>query len=176
VSPLLLPRPFEEENIMKRAIFAAILVGVLAAGADRTVSAAPDASAAARSARAEIVGTWRIDVPESDGGSPAFSALHTFNAGGTFVETSSNHAALAEGPAHGAWTVDHGRINLTFELFVFDGVKSVGVVRVRCVINLLAADTLEGRYVVDFIDPSGDVAEGIDSGTFTGTRVQVLPL
>lgn len=124
----------------------------------------------------ELVGTWNCTIPVSDGGSPAFEALHTFDSDGTFVETSSLLGMGGEGPAHGAWERNVGSYLLTFELFVFDpeSGESVGRVRVRNLIRV-AGNRLNftADSVVDFIEPDGNVIEGIDSGTYTAQKLQV---
>ncbi len=125
-----------------------------------------------------IVGTWRIHIPESDGGLPPFNAYHTFAEGGTFTEVSDLLTTLTESPAHGVWTGKKLEYQLTFELFVFDPEtkEPAGRVRVRCAIHLAAGgDTLEGDTVVDFIAPDGTLFEGVDSGPFSGERLEVVP-
>lgn len=124
----------------------------------------------------ELVGTWNCYVGESDGGNPPFEALQTFNSDGTFVETSSLLGMGGEGPAHGAWERNAEAYLLTFELFVFDPEtgESVGRVRVRNLIRVAGNRMNFTSYnVVDFIEPSGNVIEGIDSGIYTGQRLQV---
>ena len=122
----------------------------------------------------ELVGTWNCNIGESDAGNPPFEALQTFNFDGTFVETSSLLGMNGEGPAHGVWERDAGRYILTFELFVFDpGTgESVGRVRVRNLIRVAGNRMSFISYnVVDFIEPGGNVIEGIDSGTYTAQRL-----
>lgn len=124
----------------------------------------------------ELVGTWNCYVAESDGGLPPFEALQTFNSDGTFVETSSLLGMGGEGPAHGAWERSLRGGILTFELFVFDpeSGESVGRVRVRNFIRVSNNRLNFISYsVVDFIEPSGNVIEGIDSGIYTGQKLQV---
>ena len=125
-----------------------------------------------------LVGTWLIDISESDAGFPPFRALHTFHDGGTFTEVSNLLAKLGETPAHGAWTGSGSRYNLTFELFAFDPATKdpVGIVRVRVAIRLLSRNELVGDTAVDFIAPDGTVERGIDGGPFTGKRIKVLPV
>lgn len=127
--------------------------------------------------RRALVGTWRIDIPTSAGGLPPFKAYHTFNYGGTFTEVSDLLPTLTESPAHGVWDLDGEKYLLTFELFVFDDKKApAGRVRVRCSIRLVNPNELAAETVVDFIEPDGTVALGIDSGPFTGKRIRPLPL
>lgn len=123
----------------------------------------------------DLVGTWNCYIPASDGGGLPFEALQTFNADGTFVETSSLLGTGTEGPAHGVWQRTLGGFVLTFELFVFDPMsgESVSRVRVRNLIriNNRNKDRFVSYQVVDFIEPDGNLIEGIDSGIFTGDRM-----
>lgn len=125
-----------------------------------------------------IVGTWNCQIPMSDGGAAPFEALQTFNSDGSFVETSSLLGTGTEGPAHGVFESRRRGYILTFELFVFDpGTgESVGRVRVRNLIRMQGRDNFTSDNVVDFIEPDGTVIENIDSGTYTGRRMQVREL
>jgi hypothetical protein len=52
--------------------------------------------------------------------------------------------------------------------------ESVGRVRVRNLIHVAGNRMNFTSYnVVDFIEPGGNVIEGIDSGTYTAQRLQV---
>jgi hypothetical protein len=147
-------------------------------------TAAPESSAShktdATAAKAKgLTGTWRVSIPTSDGGLAPFNAYHTFTGDGTFVEVSDLLTTQTESPAHGVWSGKKQDYQLTFELFVFDpGTKEpAGRVRVRCAITLAAdGDSFTANTVVDFIAPDGSVAEGVDSGPFSGTRVKVVPI
>jgi hypothetical protein len=158
----------------KRLIVAS-LIAVLLATLGATAYAQTSLSEASAN-RNKLVGTWLIDIPQSDGGAPPFQALHTFNDDGTFVETSSLLGQGAEGPAHGVWKRDGKDYALTFELFIFDeNGQSVGRARVRCDIEV-EGNHLSARYAVDIIDPAGVETRDIDTGTFEGTRMKVQPL
>jgi hypothetical protein len=126
-----------------------------------------------------LVGTWHVKVGKSDGGLAPFEALHTFNADGTFVETSSLLATLTEGPAHGVWEGEKPYFSLTFQLFVFDDKQQpAGMVRVRNTIIVTDQENTRftARYAVDFIAPDGTVEMNIDTGTYEGRRIKVLPV
>ena len=124
-----------------------------------------------------LVGAWYINIPQSNGGLPPFNALHTFNDGGTFTESSDLLVTQTEGPAFGVWKGKGARYNLTFQLFVFDPEKkeSVGMVRVRATIRMISHDEFVADSVVDFIAPDGTIEKGIDGGPFYGKRIKVLP-
>jgi hypothetical protein len=126
-----------------------------------------------------LVGTWHVKVPQSAGGIPPFEALHTFNADGTFVETSNLLGKLNDGPSHGVWEGEKPHFALTFQLFVFDEKKDpAGMVRVRNVITITDQENTRftSRYAVDFIAPDGAVEMNIDTGTYEGRRIKVLPV
>ncbi len=128
--------------------------------------------------RNNIVGTWNVLIPTSNGGLPPFEALHNFNADGTFVETSSLLGTGTEGSAHGVWEFTRRGYILTFELFVFDPEtgESVGRVRVRNLIQTNGGDKFTANSAVDFIELDGTVIENIDGGIYTATRMQVRGL
>jgi hypothetical protein len=126
-----------------------------------------------------LVGTWHVKVAQSDGGLAPFEALHTFGSDGTFVETSSLLATLTEGPAHGVWEGEKPYFSLTFQLFVFDDKQQpAGMVRVRNTITVTDQENnrFTARYAVDFIAPDGTVEMNIDTGTYEGRRIKVLPV
>lgn len=123
-----------------------------------------------------IVGTWYVVVP---GPTPAddFYAYQTFNADGTFVETSSLLGGLTEGPAHGSWRqVGLDTFRLTFELFFFENGVAGGRVRVRATVNATGGRLLADS-AVDVLGLDGSVlAENVGGGPFNGQVVAVLPL
>jgi hypothetical protein len=131
--------------------------------------------AQATSDAAKIVGTWYITVPDAPG-APGFKALHTFNDNGTFTETSDLLGTLVEGPSHGAWTGKKNDYRLTFQLFGFDenGLPTVRI-RVRCTIRIVNDNTLTATATVDIIEPDGNIIPAVGTGTFSGTRVTVVP-
>ncbi|MDX2034109.1 MAG: hypothetical protein SF339_25770 [Blastocatellia bacterium] len=125
--------------------------------------------------RKALVGTWRVSIPASAGGAPAFNAYQTFHQGGTFTEFSDLLPTLTESPAAGAWDLDGDRYLLTFELFIFDDKQApVGMIRVRCSIRLVNADEIAAEAIVDLIEPDGKVTLDIDRTPFTGRRVKPL--
>jgi hypothetical protein len=159
-----------------KRIILSLIVTLLFAAIATTAWASSD-EGQDRLARAKLVGTWRVVVPTSAGGSPPFEALHTYHGDGTLSETSSLLGKLNEGPAQGVWKGHDDDFAGTFELFIFDeNGASIGRVRVRTAIHLDSRDHLSGRYAVDLLDPNGTVTPDIDGGTFTGTRMRVEPL
>jgi ketosteroid isomerase-like protein len=127
----------------------------------------------AKAAASNLVGTWKIKVPKSQGGFEAFEALHTFNADGTFVETSSLLGTGTEGPAHGVWACKGKDCKLTFQLFTFDKGKNNGMAQVRCSILPTSADSLTANCAVDVIGLDGKVQKDVDKTPFDGVRVKV---
>ena len=122
-----------------------------------------------------INGSWVVDVTLV--ASPRFSALQTFDFGGTFAETSDLLAQGGEGPGHGAWQKFDDMYVATFELFIFepDGTPA-GRIRVRENVNLVDENHFTGFSVADLILPDGTVIENIDNGPLSGTRVGVRPV
>lgn len=126
--------------------------------------------------RRKIVGTWVCHVP----GESPFHALQTFHEDGTFTETSSLLAQGQEGPAHGAWSRQGNKYQLTFQLFAFDPAtaESTGMIRVRVSLVVNDRDHLTATFnVVEFIDPDGTITElfrGPDA--YTCTRLKVVPV
>ncbi len=124
--------------------------------------------------RRALIGAWRVHIPISASGLPAFNAYHSFHEGGTFTEFSDLLGALNESPSAGVWDLDEYRYVLTFELFAFDQAKKpAGVVRVRCTLDV-TNDDLKGDAVVDFIEPNGNEILEIDRTPFTGKRVRKM--
>lgn len=126
--------------------------------------------------RRKIVGTWVCDVP----GEPAFRALQTFHADGTFTETSSLLTRGEEGPAHGVWIRDDGEYQLTFQLFAFDPAtsESTGMFRVRVALEVDSPNHLTATFgVVDFIEPDGTITELFRGPeAYTCDRLNVVPV
>ncbi|MEQ1924010.1 MAG: hypothetical protein ABL952_16005 [Pyrinomonadaceae bacterium] len=122
-----------------------------------------------------IIGSWNCLIASSDTGLPAFEALQTFGAEGTFIETSSLLGMGGEGPAHGVYQRFKRGYVLTFELFVFDPAtgESVGRVRVRASIRMTSPNDFTAATAVDFIEPDGTIILDIDGGPFRGTRLNL---
>lgn len=137
-------------------------------------AALPAPSEAAVAAASPLVGTWIIDVPGAPD-APGFSALQTFGADGTFVETSSLLGTVPEGPAHGAWRPVAGGYLLTFQLFTFDaeGAHS-GRVRVRAFLRIPGPGRLEADTAVDVLLPDGTVLEEVATGPYSGRRLRIV--
>src|SRR5262245_39259100 len=95
-----------------------------------------------------LVGTWRINVPASEGFWDAFEGLHTFFADGNWIEANS----LGE-VNHGVWMGNGSTSFLTFEGYSFDEQrKYTGKFQVRASIKLESADTLTAQWEMDTID------------------------
>jgi hypothetical protein len=111
---------------------------------------------------AGVVGTWNVQV--SPDGQPAFTALLTFNRGGTVVETESD----GPGTGLGSWKrIDDDRFALAFKTFIFSPTgQPAGSVVVRSVVTL-SGGSLSGPFRFDATDAAGNVVHG--SGTATAT-------
>jgi hypothetical protein len=161
-------------NAQRLAAFVPTLV--LSAGLAMAAPGPEDAPVASVSGgHRAVVGTWLVSVDASAGGFPPFQALHTYHADGTFTEVSDLLGQLNETPAHGVWNFRRHKHNLTFELFTFDANRApAGRARVRCALQVKQGDLL-GDCTVDFIDVTGAEFVDIDTATFTGKRVKVIP-
>jgi len=156
---------------IKRISILFVIVGVIAALVTSAYSANADDGG-----RRKLVGTWLCDIP----GEAPFQALQTFQADGTFTETSSLLAQGQEGPAHGVWVRDGGEYQLNFQLFAFDPStgESTGMIRVRVSLQVDGPDHLTATFgVVEFIDPDGTVTELVRGpDAYTCTRLKVVPV
>jgi hypothetical protein len=156
---------------LKRISITLLVVGMIAALVTSAYTANADDGG-----RRKIVGTWLCDVP----GEPAFRALQTFHADGTFTETSSLLAQGQEGPAHGVWMRDDGEYQLNFQLFAFDPStgESTGMIRVRVSLAVDRPDHLAATFgVVEFIDPDGTITELVRGpDAYTCNRLEVVPV
>lgn len=131
----------------------------------------------AQGAQDPFIGTWHIKVPTSDQGFPPFEAIHTFHAGGTMSEVSSNFATLTESSAFGVWARNGSGYDMTFQLFIFDSTGAhVGRVQVRTFITLVGEDSLVAQTAVDVIEPNGNLIPGVDGGPFYGKRIKPTPV
>jgi len=122
--------------------------------------------------RSTLLGSWVVSVDST--ATPDFTALQTFQLGGTVSETTDLLAQGGEGPGHGAWERTANGYSVTFELFIFnpDG-TTAGRIRVRESITLTDENHFTGFSVADIILPDGELIENIDNGPIEGTRVSV---
>ena len=126
----------------------------------------------------EIVGTWLVDVAETDGGVAGFQSLMTFHEGGTLTEVSNELGLGLQGPGHGGWTRRGQDYTATFQLWIFNPDTGVteGRIQVRAAIRIDKNNLMTGDSEIDFIDPGGTVIPDIDSGPFEATLVKVVGL
>src|SRR6185436_15495167 len=68
--------------------------------------------------RSTLLGSWVVSVDST--ATPDFTALQTFQLGGTVSETTDLLAQGGEGPGHGAWERTANGYSVTFELFIFN--------------------------------------------------------
>src|SRR4030095_11805249 len=94
----------------KRIFIMLIVLGLLGA-LTTTVYAATNFHPASPN----LVGTWQITVPKSEGNPETFESLHTFFADGNWVEFNSFGET-----AHGVWIGAGNTYLLTFANFAFD--------------------------------------------------------
>lgn len=147
--------------------------------------------------RADIVGTWLVNLNINDGASPTssqpaqqpagartqvpFIAVETFHADGTFIETSLIDYLPPQGPpGQGVWERTGSR---EFALTIY-GVsvgdltnpQLQGTYKVRSKLRLnRAGDEFSGPFTIEIFDPSGDLVATLE-GTAQGRRARVEPL
>lgn len=122
-----------------------------------------------------IVGTWVADVAVTEGGTPPFQTMITFNEGGTISEVSNELGLGLQGPAHGAWVATDDGYDATMQLWVFDpdSGASEGRAQIRMTIELDGPDHMVALTAVDIIDPNGVMEPDVDAGPFEATRMEV---
>jgi hypothetical protein len=148
------------------ALVALMAAVTSAAQAERTVAAHHSTS---------LVGTWLFDVPETEGGTPAFQSLLTFHAGGTLTEVSAELGLGLQGPAQGVWEQRRKHYVATFQTWVFNGDTGVaeGRVQIRVKFHKTSRHSIEGWTVIDFIEPDGTVIPDIDRGPLSATQMKL---
>ena len=128
-------------------------------------------------AQPNIVGTWKIVMPKSEGNPDASENLQTFFADGNFIETTSLLGHGKEGPDHGVWIGSGNTYYWTAQLFLFDEKSGdhSGTLKIRAAIKMEDADHFTGQAVADIIDLAGKVTVNIGNVPFdfTGTRMEV---
>ncbi len=123
----------------------------------------------------DIVGTWLVDVAETENGTAPFQSLITFHEGGTISEVSNELGLGLQGPAHGAWAETDDGYVATMQTWVFNAETGAvdGRVQIRMTIEMDGPDRMTALTGIDFIDPAGGMAADIDAGPFEGTRIEV---
>jgi hypothetical protein len=156
----------------KRVTIILIVVGLLAA-----LTATAYATGSLHPAQPNIVGTWKVVMPKSEGNPDASENLQTFFADGNFIETTSLLGHGEEGPDHGVWSGSDNTYYWTAQLFLFDAKTGdhAGTLKVRAAIRMVDADHFTGQAVGDLIDLAGKVTVNIGNVPFefTGTRMKV---
>ncbi|MDQ3817528.1 MAG: hypothetical protein M3362_07545 [Acidobacteriota bacterium] len=158
---------------------------------------AQDARLKETGARADIVGTWLVNLNINGGASPTssptaqqpdsartqapFIAVETFHADGTFIETSLIDYIPPQGPpGQGVW---ERRGSREFALTIY-GVtvgdltnpQLQGTYKVRSKLTLShAGDEFSGPFTIEIFDPAGDLVTTLE-GTAQGRRARVEPL
>jgi hypothetical protein len=143
-------------------------------GAVAFIASSP-ASVNAGSTAPQFEGTWRVTTTITDG-PPPFSALYSFNGGGTLQETDETQLLTpSAGPALGVWTkVGNNQYAITWESYLFDfGSDSPsGRLKIRGLITLIDKDTYTAVDQFEFYDTAGNVTLA-GCATEAGTRMTV---
>jgi hypothetical protein len=115
-----------------------------------------------------LVGKWHVTI-ESESAPQAAETFQTYFADGNFVEFNSFRES-----GNGVWIGSGNTYLVTFGGFMFDEQNNViGQQQVRASIKMDGPDHLTAQWVYDTIDSEGKVTEGVDTGTFEGTRMEV---
>jgi hypothetical protein len=143
-----------QKRILAALLTTAALISVVALIASRPVSVSAGTTAP------QFEGTWRVTTTITDG-PPPFSALYSFNGGGTLQETDETQLLTpSAGPALGVWTkVGSNQYAFTWESYLFDfGSDSpTGRLKVHGVITLIDKDNYTAVDQFEFYDTSGNV-------------------
>lgn len=162
-----------------------------------TTAAAQESRLKETGTRADITGTWLVNLNINGGASPAssqtsqqpagaatqapFIAVETFHADGTFIETSLIDYLPPQGPpGQGVWERTGSR---EFALTIY-GVtigdltnpQFQGTYKVHSKLTLnRAGDKFSGPFTIEIFDPSGGLVTTL-AGTAEGRRARVEPL
>ena len=163
-------------GLARRILTALIMTGALT-GVVTLIASSPDAVRAG-SAAPQLEGTWRVTSSIADG-PPPFSALYSFNGGGTLLETDEIQLlSPSAGPAVGVWTkVESNQYAFTWESYLFDfGSDSpAGRLKVHGFITLVDKDTYTAVDQFEFYDTDGNVTFA-GCATEEATRMTVDPV
>ena len=120
-----------------------------------------------------IVGSWQGSV--STNGGPTFSAMTSFNAGGTLTSSASidlqpNNLST---PSYGAWRRTHpGQYAIKFRFFTFDAqANPAGSGEVDASVTL-EDNSLQGSFTLTIFDLAGNVVFST-TGAIQATRIEV---
>jgi hypothetical protein len=126
------------------------------------------ATSSVYSSTPSLVGKWHVII-ESENMPQAAAAFQTYFADGNFVEFNTFRES-----GNGVWMGSGNTYVATFGGFVWDEEGNViGEQKVRASIKMDGPDHLIAEWVYDTIDAEGNVTEGVDTGTYEGTRVEV---
>jgi len=163
-------------GLARRILTVLIVTGVLT-GVVALIASSPEAVRAG-SVAPQMEGTWRVTATITDG-PPPFSALYSFNGGGTLQETDETQLLTpSAGPALGTWTkVGSNQYAFTWESYLFDfGSDSpAGRLQVRGVVTLTGKDTYTAVDQFAFYDTDGNVTFS-GCATEEATRMTVEPV
>lgn len=164
----------EAKGVVQRSILAVMLMTAAFIGAVAFITSSP-APVNAGSTAPQLEGTWRVTSTITDG-PPPFSALYSFNGGGTLQETDETQLlSPSAGPALGVWTkIGSNQYAFTWESYLFDfGSDSpTGRLKVRGLITLIDKDTYTTVDQFEFYDTGGNVTFA-GCATETATRMTV---
>ncbi|MEN3334945.1 MAG: hypothetical protein V7641_4310 [Blastocatellia bacterium] len=118
-------------------------------------------------------GSWSVNGDTAAQGE--FKALITFNSDGTMI---ADEPSAFETAGHGTWIFKGGsEVGYTFIVLIGSPSNEFsGTIKVVGTLRLAGGDNIwSGPFKVEVKDPGGNVVFS-DTGTLTGTRIQVEPL
>jgi hypothetical protein len=162
------------QRVLAASLMTAVLIGSVAVIA----SSPAHVSAGAALTAPQLEGTWRVTSTITDG-PPPFSALYSFNGGGTLQETDEIQLlSPSAGPALGVWTkVGSNQYAFTWESYVFDLDTNMpaGRLKISGLITLIDRNTYTAVDQFQFYDADGNPTFG-GCATEEATRMTVDPV
>jgi len=158
---------------LKAACGTIVAVALVATGIGAMSASAGDNEAGEN----QLVGAWFVSVNRGPA-LPALKSVHTYNKGGTGMET-ANGGARARSAAAIAWERTSGRTyGTTAVFFRYDPATDayLGTVKLRHTLELSRdGNSFTGFSVPEFRDPAGNLQPGSNArrDVVTGTRIEV---
>jgi hypothetical protein len=159
----------EQQMITRRKAFAAAGAAAGALGATAALTGVLSVQAASGAVGDSVVGTWDVRVTSAVSGQPPSTSLVAFAPGSSLVTTDNSAPGNV---SVGAWEQEGEGFRAVFETFSF-GPKGrfVGTAIIRPK-GTVEGDRVHGTYTVDFRPASGPTQQGVDHGTFRGSRLE----
>lgn len=146
------------------------IVAAGALGATAALTGVRGVQAASGAGGDAFTGTWVITVTSALNAQPPFTSLVAFAAGGSVVTIDGNAPGRV---SLGAWEPEGAEgFRAVFDSFSFDPSGTfvgTAIIHTRGTVD---GDRIHGTYTVDFKSASGPSQNGVDNGTFAGSRLE----